>query len=496
MKIIAALLVSLATLAASAADRTWIGNVMLVSPEKMDHVERGGVLIEDGRIVDVRRGEAQAPKDAKVVDGRGRFLVPGLIDSHVHLAIFPGTWDRASVDPALVRAYFDQLPRSFLYYGYTTLVDLVVFDQATLDDFRRAPLHPDLYDCGPALSMANGYPMALFPPELGFKLMPNWLFDPAHPTPIPADAKPEDHTPEAAVARVKASGAICMKTFIERGFRAGRALPSPDAAMLARIRKAATDAGLLMFVHASSIESQFMAMEAHADVIAHGMWHWGQFDQERQIPPQVAAVLDRIAASHIGYQPTMRVLYGESAYFDKAYLDLPELHKVVPDKLIEWFRTPEGQAFKKQVSDGSVPDEDMAGIYALGPLRRVKLATAYLDRKGANLIFGTDTPSTATYGNLPGVNGYLEMREWQASGISLERIFRAATIDNARQLRLDKDIGSIEKGKAANLLLMEKNPLATLDAYDSIVTVWIHGKQVARRELAANPGPPSRSGER
>ena len=138
----------------------------------------------------------------------------------------------------------------------------------------------------------------------------------------------------------------------------------------------------------------------------------------------------------------------------------------------------------------------MAGIYALGPLRRVKLATAYLDRKGANLIFGTDTPSTATYGNLPGVNGYLEMREWQASGISLERIFRAATIDNARQLRLDKDIGSIEKGKAANLLLMEKNPLATLDAYDSIVTVWIHGKQVARRELAANPGPPSRSGER
>lgn len=475
-----------------AAQRTWIGNITIVSPEKLDRVEKGGVLIENGRIVAVERGDVKAPEGADVVDGGGKYLVPGLIDSHVHLAIFPGTWDRSTLDPALERAYFAQLPRSYLYYGYTTLVDLAVFDRATLADFRRAPLHPDLHDCGEGVAMANGYPMMLFPPEVGFKLFANFLFDPEHPTPIPAGLKPEDHTPEAVVARVKAAGAICVKVFVERGFARGKRLPFPDAAMLARLRKAATQAGLVMVVHANAFESQRMAFDAGADVIAHGMWHWGALDDEPVLPAEIEAFLDRVAASHMGYQPTIRVLYGESVYFDPAYLDMPALRKVVPLAMIDWFKSPQGQQFKKEIAEPGVPDAKMAESYTNGPLRRVRLATAYLDREGGNLVFGTDTPSTATYGNLPGLNGYLEMQEWRTIGISLERIFRAATLDNARRFNLDKDVGSIEPGKAANLVLMEKSPLESLDAYDSIVTVWIRGKPAAREALAAGPAPPSR----
>src|SRR5690242_1124187 len=108
LKMLAPFVLVAAVLAAgpSAAERTWIGNVTLVSPERLDDVRKGGVLVEDGRIVEVRRGEAAAPVGATVVDGGGRYLVPGLIDSHVHLALFPGTWDRSQLDPALVRAYF------------------------------------------------------------------------------------------------------------------------------------------------------------------------------------------------------------------------------------------------------------------------------------------------------------------------------------------------------------------------------------------------------
>ena len=495
MKIFIALLASLAAFAAPAATPTWIGNVTIVSPDRLDKIEKGGVLIEDGRIVAVQRGDVKAPDGATVVDGGGKFLIPGLIDSHVHLGIFPGAWDRSSLDPALVRAYFDQLPRSYLYYGYTTVVDLAGLDPPVIQGFRHAPLHPDLQSCGEGVSIANGYPMVLLPPDRAFKDFPNFLIDPDHPTPLPAGVKPEEHTPEAVVARARSLGAICVKTFIERGI-ARNNLPIPTQPLLARMRKAATDAGLVMVVHANALESQFLALEAHADVIAHGMWKWGPFNQERQVPPQVAAVLDRIAAARTGYQPTMRVLFGESAYFDPRYLDMPALRKVVPEKMIEWFHTPAGQAFKKEAAEPGIPDEDMVGIYALGPLRRVRQATAYLDKKGANLIFGTDTPSAPTYGNLPGLNGYLEMHEWQAAGISLERLFRAATIDNAREFRIDKDVGSIEPGKAANLVLMEKNPLASLDAYDSIVTVWIRGAQVAREALAANPAPPSQPAAR
>ncbi len=491
-----ALLVLVASFAAgpSAAQRTWIGNVTLVSPERLDRVEKGGVLVEDGRIAAVRRGEARAPDGALVVDGGGRFLVPGLIDSHVHLGIVPGKLDAAKLDPAISRAYFEQLPRSYLYYGYTTLVDLAVFDPGVLADFRGSPLHPDLYDCGEPAPIANGYPMNFPPPEVRFRQFPNFVFDPAHPTAIPADAKPGDHTPEAAVARVKASGAICVKTFIERGFGRERSLPLPDAALLARLRAAATRAGLLLVIHANGFEAQRIALDADADVIAHGMWHWGALDREPEVPAPIAAFLDRVAASHVGYQPTMRVLYGESAYFDPGYLDMPALRKVVPAAMIDWFKSPAGQAFGKELAEPGLSDAAMAAMYRDGPLRRVRQATAYLDRKGANLVFGTDTPSAPTYGNLPGLNGYLEMREWQAAGISLERIFRAATLDNARRFGLDKDAGSIEPGKAANLVLMDRSPLDSIEAYDSIVTVWVRGKPVAREALAADPAPPSRSG--
>ena len=86
---------------------------------------------------------------------------------------------------------------------------------------------------------------------------------------------------------------------------------------------------------------------------------------------------------------------------------------------------------------------------------------------------------------MPGLNGYLEMQQLQKAGVSLAQIFRAATLSNARAFRLDSQVGTIEAGKIANLLLLKKSPLETLDAYDSIVTVWLHGKAVSRESLAA-----------
>ena len=54
-----------------------------------------------------------------------------------------------------------------------------------------------------------------------------------------------------------------------------------------------------------------------------------------------------------------------------------------------------------------------------GPFHHVQLAVAYLASKDANFLFGTDTPSAPTYGNLPGLNGYLEMEQLQKAGMSL-----------------------------------------------------------------------------
>jgi imidazolonepropionase-like amidohydrolase len=470
-----------------AADRTLIIDVNIVSPENLGHVEKGSVLIEDGKIIKVERGvTGKHPAGAKVVSGHGQFLIPGLIDSHVHLASVPGGADSLpSVPASLIDAYFKQLPRSYLYYGYTTVIDLAVYDHKRLDEFRHAPLHPDQYDCGEPLPVANGYPMSFAPPQTRFKVFPNFIVNPEQASQIPADLRPEDHTPAAAVARDKASGAVCVKTYFERGFAQDRNLPVPSRETYAGIRRVATEAGLVLMTHANSYEAQKFAVDGGTDVLAHGMWNWGEFENRQALPDEIKVLLDRIVQQKIGYQPTFQVLQGLRAYYDPEYLKIPAIHKIVPGALLEWFNSPEGRWFKKEIANDDVPDNVMLAKLLQAQLRQARMVAGYLAAKDANFLFGTDTPSSPTYGNLPGLNAYLEMQQLQEAGLSLSQIFQAATLSNAKQFKLDQQLGSIEPGKIANLVLLKKSPLESLDAYDSIVSVWIHGQQVRREALSA-----------
>ncbi len=188
----------------------------------------------------------------------------------------------------------------------------------------------------------------------------------------------------------------------------------------------------------------------------------------------------------IGYQATFQVLEGERAYFEPDYLKTEAIEKVVPKAMLAWFGTPDGKGFRKELVDDGTPDAVMRQMYDQGPFRRERLVVAYLAGKDANFLFGTDTPSGPTYGNLPGLNGYLEMQQLQKAGLSLAQIFKAATISNAREFKIDSQVGSIEPGKVANLVLLKKSPLESVEAYDSITTVWVHGASVQRDTLAAN----------
>jgi len=469
------------------AKRVWITGVFIVSPENLDHIEKGSVLIENGLITRVERSRrAKKPAGATVVDSSGQYLTPGLIDSHVHLASVPGmSYDQSLGKQKMVEEYFRQLPRSYLYFGYTTLVDLAVLRRQVLEDFRQAPLHPDLYDCGESLPLANGYPMSFAPPAVRFQVFPNFIYDAKQADRIPTEYKPEDHTPAADVARVKSSGGICVKTYFERGFAKDRNLPVIGPDVLAEIRRETIKDGLVLMMHANTFEAQKFAVDGNVDVIAHGMWNWGEFRAKTELPDEIKRVLDQIVEKKIGYQPTIQVLYGEAAYFDPEYLKLDGVSKVTPKEMLEWFGSPEGKWFGKELNDDRTPDAEMLKDYEQGPLRRVQQVVAYLASKDANFVFGTDTPSSPTYGNLPGVNGYLEMKQLQKAGMSLRQIFRAATMNNAREFRMESQVGTIEPGKIANLVLMKKSPLESLEAYDSITTVFVHGKAIPRDSLTA-----------
>jgi imidazolonepropionase-like amidohydrolase len=102
-------------------------------------------------------------------------------------------------------------------------------------------------------------------------------------------------------------------------------------------------------------------------------------------------------------------------------------------------------------------------------------------------LFGTDTPSALTYANPPGLNGWLEMHRLSDAGESPAQIFKSATLANARALKLDRDIGTVQVGKRANLLLLRLDPTQTIDAYAEVVKVILNGRVLDPLELSANP---------
>jgi imidazolonepropionase-like amidohydrolase len=96
---------------------------------------------------------------------------------------------------------------------------------------------------------------------------------------------------------------------------------------------------------------------------------------------------------------------------------------------------------------------------------------------------GSDTPAGDGFGNPPGLNGRLELQGWADAGAPLPLLLRAATLDNAAVLGQSHELGSIEVGKRADLLLLKENPLANVSAYDSIETVFLDGQAIAREAL-------------
>jgi imidazolonepropionase-like amidohydrolase len=75
------------------------------------------------------------------------------------------------------------------------------------------------------------------------------------------------------------------------------------------------------------------------------------------------------------------------------------------------------------------------------------------------------------------------MQDWSDAGATPAQILAAATLGNAAALGLARELGSIEPGKRADLLLLRKDPLRGISAYDSIETIFVNGEPIVRDTL-------------
>jgi imidazolonepropionase-like amidohydrolase len=245
----------------AAAEGWLIKDVRVFDGERM-HAGRS-VLIEDGKIVDADfRG--RAPAQAKVIDGAGRTLLPGLIDAHVH-----------------AYRYLD-LP---LLFGVTTQIDMftsVTVMQDVTRKMARGENHAqaDLFSAGTLVTAPGGHGT-----EYGM--------------PIPTLERPEDAL--AFVDARIAEGSYFIKIVMEEGFP-GHPMKSLSLPTVKAVIDAAHLRGKLAVVHISSLASARAALEAGADGLVH------LFNGEKMKPADLDAFVALAKAKKAFIIPTFSVL--------------------------------------------------------------------------------------------------------------------------------------------------------------------------------------------
>jgi imidazolonepropionase-like amidohydrolase len=195
-------------------------------------IEDGSVLVIRGRIAAV--GRVGAPRGVPVVDGRGKTLLPGLVDAHVHT--LEGT------------------RRDALRFGVTTELEMFG-DPGELPEARRQrrSLHrteaADLWSAGIGVTVPGGHPR-----------VPGWEFPRLTP----------DADPGRFVADRIREGSDFIKFIVEDGGRfGGPALPTLTPRQVRAVVAAAHQRGRIAVGHAESLENARITVAAGADGVAH-----------------------------------------------------------------------------------------------------------------------------------------------------------------------------------------------------------------------------------
>jgi imidazolonepropionase-like amidohydrolase len=476
--------------AAAHADSLLIRNARIISGDHPRVQAAQDVLINNGRIEAIGKRLGRADRQ---LDAHGRYLIPGLIDTHVHLDGVPGYAGDDPKDAAMLLEAKAQIPRSYAYFGFTTVLDLTG-DAGFIARWNAQPLAPQAYFCAP-VTIPNGYPAVWLGKVEQFNVGASkyMLFDPAQASAYPSQFRREAHTPDAVVALAKQDGARCIKVFYETGFGPKKNLPTPSVALIQAVVEQAHALGLPVYLHGNSQASYEFALQAGVDTLVHGMWHESKNADQFANQDKIALMAKQIVKAGIAIQPTVQVLFGEQEELNPDFFNDPKVSHAIPLELAQWYQSAAGQWMQHVLAEGvGSSAQNPAQLYDAmraayrKPLGTVRAMTRQLQLAGAKLRFGSDTPSGPFHTQFPGVNGRWEMDRWLEMGISLPRLFTALTIDNARALGLEQSIGSVHLGARADLLLLEHNPLLSVHAYDSIVQVVLNGNAVDRQRLSAS----------
>ncbi len=414
------------------------------------------VLVEGERIVAVgSRGAVDVPGDATVVDVSGRWLVPGLIDAHVHffesgrIYTKPGQIDLTHLVPypdevAWMKQRVPATLRAYLCAGVTTAVS--VGGPRFEYEVRSAA---QSIAAAPNVVVGHG-PLTLVPAEV---LFPPFDGD------VSVRSVTDTESARTTVREAVAWGADLIKTGVLGGPFA--AYEADYAAVHDAVVEAARVEGLRVTAHVTELEAARTLIEAGVDSLQH-----------LPLDALVDEAFLRLAAERgVIVVPTLAV--GPRNFvqpYDRSY-DLLPIEEICgdPQVIASWYEVddlpPLGGGFAELFAAGDgVPQQN---------IRR-------LHEAGIPLAAGSDA---GNFGLLHGASLHYELDRMQAAGIPAADLLVAATLHAARVGGVGAEVGSVEVEKRADLLILDADPLEDVSALQAIHRVVKSGRVFERDEL-------------
>ncbi|MCU1291108.1 MAG: hypothetical protein JWN60_3337 [Acidobacteria bacterium] len=398
-------------------------------------IKNAVIVIEGNRIRQVgAKNKIKLPRNARVIDAAGKFVIPGLADMHIH----PGSsFLRGNSGAQMLASGFTTV---FLPSGPSLNDTAELKKLSSRDDSKM----PRVFGVGPAFTVKGSHASA---PSFGSLLV---------------------ETPDEARGKVreyKAAGVDAIKLIYEDGGRAGRpTYPIMKPEIMLAIIDEAHKQGLKTYVHAGNLNRAKEALEAGADGMVHTVL-------SERVDDEYIALMKRNRAVFITTHSIMKAFSDISGWMQK--LEAMDERGIVPKEVYERFKAPGGvEAYYKNVS--RLTEEQMGFIKY--NLRKVHAA-------GILVVAGTDAGGST----LPlGVPSRIELVLLVEDGLKPSEALQAATINAAKMLGREKEQGTIEAGKLADLVILEADPLADIRNIKRIYRVIKSGAVYDPAELLQN----------
>lgn len=411
-----------------------ITDITIVDVEKGTLIPKQTVLVKNDRIDKIgAQGKIQIPEGATTIDGQGLYLMPGLVDAHVHYLDAP-VFGRVMIANGILLVRDMGMPNEYI---------LPLRDQLN----RGETLGPEMVTTGFILD--GNSPLI---PQISLGL-----------------TTPEDvrtvvrQQAEAGVDMIKVYSTLDRDVFLEilteadkHGLKVVGHIPESIY-----IEDAAA-AGLDNAEHWFGFEKIIAGLLGEPVNLSYSGMSSQAYYFERLGEVDATAlqgVYQGLRASGLTVDPTVVIFKN----FPGMDMNRPGCEYISQNVLASWKSQWAGQS--------EIPDS-----YWLGWAYMVR----DMNKAGIPLMVGTDL---MVPGVIPGYAVHEEMMIWQEAGIPPADILRSATLVPAQFMELEDRLGSISEGKTASLVLVRANPLEDIRNAQQIESVFLRGQYFSREDL-------------